>query len=253
MGSGAGASSIPIFIISFNRLTVLRKSIESYRQIAGHTLVIHDTGSTYGPLLAYLVELEQHGAVVYRDRPAIKYGDDLNSVNETVQSWLEQHPDADFYVVTDPDVMLEEGCSDIFGFYRFMIRKYGVPVVGPMLRIDDLPDHYPLRQRVINGHTRQYWHKTVEYTSWNSASIGFQSALIDTTFGMYPRHLPFRRLMKGIRTHQPYWARHLDWYIDPANLEDDQLLYLHLASNVSHWGGDWLRKKLEHGLNPPDP
>lgn len=246
-------SPIPIFIISFNRLTVLKQSLESYRQIAGHTIVIHDTGSTYAPLLDYLVELEQQGAVIYRDRPAIKNGDDLTSVNETVQSWLEQHPDVNYYVVTDPDVMLEDGCGDILRFYEFMITTYGVPVVGPMLRIDDIPDCYPLRQRVIDGHSKQYWDRTPSQTVWNSSSVAYLPALIDTTFGMYRRGRAFTRPTAGARTYKPYWAKHLDWYINPANMADDQLLYLRSASKASHWGGYWLRNKLEHGVNPPEP
>jgi hypothetical protein len=241
---------IPIFIISFNRLFVLKRSIESYRQVTGHTLVIHDTGSTYGPLLEYLAELEQEGATVYRGRRPIARPEDLNSVHETVQHWLELNPRVNYYVVTDPDVLLEEGCSDIFEFYRVMLEAHKVDVVGPMLRIDDIPNHYPLKQRVISKHTQIFWHKTPELTLWKSGVVGYQHADIDTTFGMYPRRVRFRRLLSGIRTYRPYWAKHLDWYIDPGNMTEDQKLYLQSASDVSHWGGPWLRNELEHAQIP---
>ncbi len=244
-------AAIPIFIISYNRLTVLKQSIKSYRQIIGHTIIVHDTGSTYPPLLDYLFELEQQDIEVYRNRPSILKPDDLNTVDETIQPWLARHPEVGYYVVTDPDVMLLGDCSDIFEFYKFILDNHDIPVVGPMLRIDDIPPHYPLQQRVIEGHTRQYWSKVPEYVCWNSAQVAYQRALIDTTFGMYSRRLPFRRRMLGVRTHKPYWARHLDWYIDPENIEEDQLLYLNESSDVSHWGGDWLRRKLEFGWSPP--
>ncbi len=247
---GARDDEIPIFIISYNRLSVLKQSIGSYREVQGHHIVIHDAGSTYGPLMEYLGELEQQGATVYRNRRPIVRDDDLNSVNETVQHWLEQHPAVNYYVVTDPDIALEEGCADILDFYRSMLDGHKVDVVGPMLRIDDIPDHYPLKKRAIEGHTAQFWHKNPETTIWRSVAVGYQYAAIDTTFALYPRRLRFQRLRSGIRTYRPYWAKHLDWYMDPDNLSEDQKLYLRTASDVSHWGGRWLRDKIGDVAGP---
>jgi hypothetical protein len=247
----SGLCSIPIFIISFNRLTVLKVAIESYRQLPGHSIIVHDTGSTYLPLLDYLSELERQGAVIYRNRASISRWDDLNSVNDTVRDWLGKHPTSRYYCVTDPDIMLESACSDLFEFYEFMLKTRGPQVIGPMLRIDDIPHHYPLRERVISGHAAQYWDKEPCRIDWKGRSVGYQFTRIDTTFGMYSRDVPFQRYRAGIRTYEPYWARHLDWYIDPTNMQEDQRLYLSSASQVSHWGGHWLRDKLHFGVDPP--
>ena len=243
--------TVPIFIISFNRLEVLKKSISSYAQLGDIDLVIHDAGSSHLPLLAYLTFLESQGVTVYRNRPAIDHGDDLNSVNETIQHWLQDHPDAEYYIVTDPDIELESGCSELLSFYQYVFSSFSdVDVVGPMLRIDDLPDFYPLKEKVIRGHTAQFWHKEPLKMSWSSKTIAYQHAPIDTSFGMYRRAQPFQRLLDGIRTYEPFWAKHLDWYIDPDNMSNDQKTYLMTASNVSHWGGGWLKTKLEKGLDP---
>ena len=241
---------IPIFIISFNRLESLKQSINSYLQIKDHQIVIHDTGSTYEPLLAYLGGLERDGTTVYWNKPSISSDKDLNSVNETVQNFLSKNPSIDFYVVTDPDIALEPGCDDIFDFYKFAIKTYELPVIGPMLRIDDIPDHYPLKEKVIRGHTAQFWSKQPINMTWNARTLRYQPAPIDTTFAMYPRNLSFRRLRSGWRTYEPYWAKHLDWYIDPDNMTDDQKYYLQTASSVSHWGGPWLRDKIISGVDP---
>jgi hypothetical protein len=243
--------TVPIFVISFNRLEVLRRSIASYRQLGDIEVVIHDSGSSHLPLLEYLEALERQDVTVYRNRSNIEDGDDLNSVNETVQHWLENHPEARNYVVTDPDIELEDGCSDLLSFYRYVLDNFSdVDVVGPMLRIDDIPDFYPLKEKVIRGHTAQFWHKEPLYMTWGAAAVAYQHAPIDTSFGMYRRTQPFQRLLHGIRTYEPFWAKHLDWYIDPSNMTDDQKVYLQTASKVSHWGGGWLKTKLEEGLDP---
>jgi hypothetical protein len=247
---------IPIFVISFNRLAVLKSTIDSYRQIEGTSIIIHDTGSTYAPLLTYLAELErEHVSVHYKQRPIIQ-DDDLNSVAITVLDWLSKH-DSPYYVVTDPDVALEDGCEDILEFFQHLLDVFpDIDVVGPMLRIDDIPNSYPLKSLVIQRHTDQFWHKTPEWISWRGQKIAYQRATIDTTFGMYRRGTTFRRLCKGVRTYAPYWAKHLDWYIDPQNMTEDQIFYLQTASDVSHWSGAWLRESLDRqssGLSAVNP
>ena len=67
---------------------------------------------------------------------------------------------------------------------------------------------------------------------------------IDTTFGMYRRGYAFRRLSQGFCAYAPYQARHLDWYLDPDALTEDQRYYMEHAFVVSPWGGVWLRRKL---------
>jgi hypothetical protein len=245
------APPVPIVIVSFNRLWALELAIASYRQIDGQVLVVHDTGSTHEPLLDYLSALETSGVEVWRNRPSIRQPSDLNTVDETIQAWLSRYPDTSHYVVTDPDICICDGCEDMFDFYRHVLDQRRVSVIGPMLRIDDIPDCYPLRDRVIHGHTERYWSQANEVVQWNGRSTKLQRAVIDTTFGMYPSELPFRRLNDGLRTHAPYWARHLDWYLDPQNLLADQIAYMGTASGVSHWGGEWLRGKLDLNIDPP--
>jgi len=233
-------SPIPIFIISCNRLNVLRKAIESYRNSikAPIQLIIHDNSSTYEPLLSYLEEIKNDGALVYKSKEIVDSDEKLNNVAITIQEWFSRH-DAPYYIVTDPDIALDSSGGDIIELYAYFLDLHPeINVVGPMwLRIDDIPDYYPLKNEVIRRHTKQFWHKTPHYISWKDSEIAYQDALIDTTFGMYRGGYKFQRLSKGFRVYEPYWARHLDWYINPNEMTDDQVYYMENASRVSHWGG----------------
>lgn len=241
------AEKVPIFIISYNRLRCLQTTIESYRKCIGSPfeLVIHDNNSTYRPLLDYLKQLEKEGVTVYYSTVNVAVEKQLDNVSDTIDDWFTKHS-ASHYVVTDSDIALEGNCEDILDLYDYLLETVkNIEVVGPMLRIDDIPNFYPLKQKVIERHTEQFWYKKPSTLQWRNKIIQYQLARVDTTFGMYRRDFKFHRLSNGYRTYAPYWARHLDWYINPNYMEDDQLYYLQHASGVSHWSGAWLREELE--------
>jgi len=240
------SSKIPIFIISFNRLEVLKTSILSYKNFikSPFEIVVHDNNSSYGPLLDYLKRLESRGITVFYNKENVLSGMQLNNVALSIEKWFSQN-DAPYYVVTDPDIALQEECGDILELYADLLKlNEEINVVGPMLRIDDIPPYYPLRTKVIERHYQQFWHKMPMDLTWRGKLIQYQNAPIDTTFGMYRYGFKFHRLSQGYRTYRPYWARHLDWYLNPKKLSDDQIFYLKNASEVSHWGGAWLCEEL---------
>ncbi len=236
---------VPIFIITCDRVTVLRQVIASYVATldAVIEIVLHDNGSRYQPMLQYLAALEDEGVTVYRTGQRIRTAGQLDSVADSVDDWMARHPQTPHYVVTDPDVALDGSSADMLQMYADVLDSTGIDVIGPMLRIDDLPDHYPLKAEVIKRHTAQFWHKEPRFLQWRGRAIAYQRAAIDTTFGMYRRGYRFHRLSEGYRTYAPYLARHLDWYLDPSSLEEDQRYYLGHASDAAHWSGPWLREK----------
>jgi len=237
---------IPIFIITCDRVGCLQATIDSYKKCIASPfeIVIHDNNSTYKPLLDYLKQLEQEGITVYHSTKSVTVEEQLNSVAQSIDDWFTSHS-ASYYVVTDPDIALEGNCEDILELFAYLLDTVkDIEVVGPMLRIDDIPDFYPLKQRAISRHTEQFWHKKPLTLRCRNKTIQYQSALIDTTFGMYRRGFRFHRLCKGYRIYAPYGARHLDWYINPAQMEEDQIYYLQHASGVSHWSGTWLRESI---------
>ena len=241
---------IPIFIISRDRLDVLQKCVRSLKQIkTPYQVVIHDNASTFPPLIEYLKQGEKSGEFIV-------YWHKINSLKEAAKSVADYLQKAEmegnkppYYCVTDPDIELRDVNGDILEFYAHLLDKTKpgqIKVVGPMLEIDDLPDHYPLKERVIQSHTRQFWGKKSYKTEYRAAKFDIQSAMIDTTFGMYRSSTPWKPMNRGYRTYAPYSARHLDWYIDPENMSEDQKYYLKTCRrDTGHWSSSYLNPVLK--------
>lgn len=221
--------TIPIFIISCNRLTVLKRSIESYKKLGDITIIIHDNNSTYPPMIEYLKRLESEGVEVYRHPEARgTFYDISESVENTIKSWFNYHK-ADYYVVTDPDIELENPSPQLLEHYKELLQDKRINVVGPMLRIDDLPDCYTLKDEMINSQKIQFWYK--ERGSYKGIEHVYCG--IDTTFGMYRSSFRFSRLNLGLRVFEPYMAKHLDWYLDIDNLNEEEQYYKDHATALS--------------------
>jgi len=247
--------TIPIFIIVKDRLSVLKESIASYeRNIkTPFEIVIHDNGSTFGKTTKYLRNLTKKGVKVYYHRQKFKNKKlELNSVGLSVRDYFKTHK-ASYYVVTDPDIFLDTSDGDVLEVYAYLLDRVSVPVVGPMLRVDDLPNHYPLKGRVVRSMNKRFWKKPSFVVSVGDKECRFMYSKIDTTFGLYRTGFDFKRKQEGIRVHPPYSARHLDWYMDPENMTEDQEYYLQRCRKdpamkiISHWSGVYLDQELRKG------
>jgi len=230
--------NIKIFVISFNRLSALQESISSFQKFfENHNIFIIDKASTYEPLLPYYDGLIKSGInIIYSD--AMTDGaagpGGLNDLYKVIDPLI---TDCDFYVVTDPDISIHNCSGDILQVYATLLNEMpDINIVGPMLRIDDIPENYPAREVCYWKHCEQFWHKKPKSTWVNDKEVYYQSAPIDSTFGMLRGNTSFKRLYQGIRTYYPYDAKHLDWYITPENITKDQLNYSQSTNTVSHWG-----------------
>lgn len=226
----------PIFIITCDRLQILDKAIQSYHTIGSDIeIVIHDNGTTFPETLDYLQEIEKYGVTVYW-KGKKNCASDLNDLQETINDFRKKKS-FENYVVTDCDIELHNIKPDILEFYSSVLNQYkNASVVGPMLEINDIPNHYPLKHRVVRSHSQKFWDKPQFGIEYKGKKIRAINACIDTTFGMYRAGFPFARLQLGIRTLAPYSALHLDWYIDPNNVSPDQQYYAHHCSpRISTW------------------
>jgi len=225
----------------------LKKSIQSYYDFikTPFEIVIIDFGSTYEPTLEYLKGLEREGVKIYRGERMLRKLDVDRPVQEAVGDYFKDHP-ASNYVVTDPDIALDNVEGDVLDVYAYLLEKFpSIPIIGPMLRIDDLPDHYPNKQKVIdweaglnwrglrNIHSIRYKDKIVKYIS---------RTRLDTTFRMNRAGTLWKRSKRAFRVLPPYGSKHLDWYLDPNNLTEDHKYYMeHAVWGISHSfgvGGD---------------
>lgn len=234
---------IPIFVITCDRLEMLKKSMESYSDHikAPFKIVICDQGTTFKPTVNFLKRMGSNGTKVYW-RGNVNKGRERNlardnaGINEYIQDYFKTHPKSN-YVVTDPDIFLDDVNGDILEAYTYLLGVMPeIAVVGPMLRIDDIPERYPLRRRLLkNSRHRSFHLREKHIINYNGGKIKYIHAKIDTTFGMYRAGTQWRRLQIGIRTFAPYSAKHLDWYVDPQNMTEDQKYYMGRASRNAHW------------------
>jgi len=229
---------IPIFIISSNRLTALKESIQSYYDCikTPFKIVIIDFGTNYEPTLEYLKHLENKKIKVYWSKK-ISYKGALNNIRPIIQDYFKTHPKSN-YVVTDPDIALDNVGGDVLDVYAHLLEKVPhIVVAGPMLRIDDIPDYYPLKDRLLFNSLESVYNRSgVWAIPYKNKVIKYTIARIDTTFGMRRAGEDFWRSRWGARTLPPYVARHLDWYLDPNNLTEDQKYYIrHASRRISTW------------------
>jgi glycosyltransferase involved in cell wall biosynthesis len=211
---------VPIFVISYNRGVYLERVIASYRrQSVPVDIVIHDFGSDDAETLRILVRLEASGVKVVRSSK-ITAGDQLNRVDETVQAYFRDMATPRRYVVTDCDIDLSIAAANSLTVYDDLLDRFPqAECVGPMLRIVDVPRHFPLYNKVMNRHIEQFWHREPQWQTLSSGeTVAYLPAPIDTTFALHRANEPFRRLKKAIRVYHPYEAQHLDWYQSAADL-----------------------------------
>lgn len=228
-------SPIPIFIIVHDRVTVLDRSVTSYINYIKTPIkiIFHDVASTYGPCLEYLEQKKKEGYDVYRS--------EINnhlSVMDTVRKYMNEHKDCEYFVLTDPDVELDNVNGDILEFFKYVSKKYNNKyVVGPVLRVDDLPDFYPRKKNVLERRAIHYRNRSTPSITYNNNTYKTICAEIDTTFQLVHVSLLSSKFPRGgYACYAPYQARHLDWYLDPNNLTDDQVYYSAHASPTAHWG-----------------
>ncbi len=238
---------IPIFVLTCDRLESLKRALKSYVDCIGtpFEIVIVDFGSTYQPTVDYIKEMEHDGVKVYWEHPAGHPGH-LNITNIPVQTYFHKRPKSN-YVITDCDIELDNVKGDILDVYSHLLNAIHSPPItsiGPMLRIDDIPDYYPLKKKLVLGGSHTVFHASPSHTvMYKGRKIKYTRAPIDTTFGMYKAGTQWTRLTSGVRLWAPYSAKHLDWYIDPNNLSPDQAYYMDHASKViTHWS-NWGRSK----------
>ena len=230
---------IPIFIIVHDQFEILKKSIASYETYIKTPIEICfiDNCTTYAPTLEYLKEKEEQGYKVYKN-----IHNHPRKIKHILKSYLKENLKCKYAVITDPDVELNNVNGDILEYYISLLNKFKCQSVGPHLKIDDIPDYYPLKKKIIgmtdSSHSKIFKHH-IHKINYKENQYKINICKIDTTFQLFStNNIPTWPTNKSIRTHAPYDARHLDWYIDPNNMTECQKFYTDNTTNLSHWNRD---------------
>ena len=157
-------------------------------------------------------------------------------MKDSINDYISKHPECEYVILTDPDIQLHNINKDIIQFYIHLLNTTNKDAVGPMLKIDDIPDHYPSKRVILERHGNGHWNKHKKSIEFNGNNYEYIETHIDTTFQLFkankiPNKFPTKN---SIRTLTPYAARHLDWYINPNNLTPCQLFYFFNTTNLSH-------------------
>ncbi|MEO6109544.1 MAG: glycosyltransferase family 2 protein [Candidatus Saccharimonadales bacterium] len=134
------------------------------------------------------------------------------------------------YILSDPDIIpTEQTPKDTIKHLYSLLQKFpDYDKVGVALKIDDIPEHYQMKQAVIDWESR----------FWDSSLLlkkDVFAADLDTTLAIYRGGTEWF-LSPSIRVAGKYAMHHEPWYQDLNNPTDDMLYYRIRASNdVSTW------------------
>lgn len=214
---------IPIIINSRNRVTMLRQLVNWCKQVTDQIIIL-DNDSDYEPLLEYYKEIKTEVTVKFLKQnfgsvALYRSGENLN------------HP---LFVYTDHDVLPRAECPlDVLEVFKDELLSSSFNKVGFGLEIRDLPDYYDLKQDVINWESK-FWQRRHK----DKFFIG----MIGHTFALYHHSKPswkYNKVVECLRTDYPYVARHLPWYVDSQNLDDEQKYYIKTATAVKENGAPY--------------
>lgn len=211
-----GLDGIPIFIVSYNRLSYIKSMISCLEKFGKKNLFIIDNASTYPPLLDYYKTLPYK---VFR--LSENWGYRVFWKNPIFDEYRK-----DFYIVSDPDIEpLDECPNDFVEKFFDMLYKYPMArKVGFSLKLNDLPSDSRLTKDVVN------WEK--KYYKMLIKGDGVYYADIDTTFALYvPDEIALSGFREAFRTAYPYQARHMPWYKDLGEVTDEDRYYAEHKTN----------------------
>lgn len=212
---------IPVYINTFNRLTTTRRLADQVAELDGAVPVIIDNASTYEPLLDWYTTT---GHEVVRLRENMGH-------HAPWTSGVILQDAAPLYVVTDCDLDIEGVPADVLSVLQEPLQwRRPAEKSGLSLRIDDLP---PWQEAVMRWEAR-FWKRRVSHDP------RFYWAAVDTTFAMYCAGLPVERAtqvagVRAVRAGRPYTARHVPWYLDGSNLDDENTYYFATANTSNSW------------------
>lgn len=217
--------NIPIYIISFNRLSYLKRLVARLEPAGYSNIHIVDNGSSYPLLLEWLDETphtvhrmdKNYGHRVLFDAPEF-----ASVVNDG------------YFVLTDPDVVPVDECPDDFieVFYNALQNHPFADKAGFSLKIDDLPDAFELKDAVVKWE-RPFYANPIKGTG----NPVLYKAPLDTTFALYRPRREWKNKDGAIRTGAPYVARHLPWYVDSRTIDPETAFYNKHDCGSGNWNG----------------
>lgn len=208
----------PIIINNFNRLSFLKKQINWLENAGYRNIYIIDNNSDYKPLIDYYTTLSYK---IYQLDKNMGYRAlwDTHIILRFI---------SDYYVYTDPDILPISDCpKNVLLHMKNLLLKYtDIGKIGFGLSINDLPEHYSLREKVI-FYEAKYWEIKINDEVYD--------ALVDTTFALYRPFSVGDWQLKAYRTDYPFIAKHLPWYENTTEPSEEEIYYINSTNKNSLW------------------
>ncbi|HEY7425200.1 MAG TPA: hypothetical protein VH682_13295 [Gemmataceae bacterium] len=225
--------SIPIFINARDLFAPMARLVD-WLLNAGYTRVhILDNDSSYPPLLEYYERMR-------KDIRIIPLGVNVGHTAIWDLKILERLNVSGPFVYSDPDIVPIAECPPhVVDFFLEVLRAFpNKTKVGFGLCIDDLPDHYKFKRKVIVWES-QFWETKLTPKLYD--------APIDTTFALYRPGSGYD--LCGIRSGFPYMARHAPWYENLDKPSADHAYYIrHAKAGTNNWSANELPAGLDQAI-----
>lgn len=221
-----------IYINNRNYLTWPKKMAEILLN-QNHHVIIVDNDSTYKPLLDWY-ENEKEIEVIK-----------LNLNGGHTAPWKYNVVDkSNFYAVTDPDLDISDIPNNWDDLLKFGLNKYNCGKAGFSLCDKGIPKENPAWIydeffKYPNGYNPTVWGNHIKLCD------NFFNFPVDTTFAVYSPGINY--FIGGIRSNEPYTAKHLPWHIvlkknEQSNsfqieMDDEIYYYFKNASSYSTTAG----------------
>lgn len=227
---------LPILIICRDLVSDLTSLVNWFEKTGHENIILLDNKSTYPPLLEYFSASPHE---------VIKLKSNFGHRSPWLSGFVERFDQATPFVVTDPDLLPDpDAPADSFEYFQELLLRYNdFDKVGFGLHIDDLPEINPYRDQVIQWET-PFWSKELEPLVF--------AAHLDTTLALHRPNTAYK-VTEAIRTGLPYMAKHLPWYRDPFNANEETSYYLKNRDNlIGYWNRQSLHPEVAKRFNNRD-
>lgn len=225
---------IPFIINNFNQLFYLQQLIEFLLNHKFKTIVVIDNNSTYPQLKDYYKELENEPRIkIYKLNQNIGHRA-LYSQKHIMEKYCKGYyflSDADCIPYSDMPLDFTTKMIGLLDKYYLRVSK-----VGLALNLDDIPDHYKLKEKVLDWEKR-FWKNEVE-TDVYEVPVDTTFALYKPAYGLRIVRSPF---LNGLRLAIKYKIKHGGWYENSLNPTAEHVYYKNSASTV----GSWVHKEIK--------
>lgn len=206
---------IPVIINNRDLLTWPKAMLERIQRYDGvGEIVIVDNASTYPPLLEW-----------YATNPCrIQRCENTGIAAPWISGVVANAP---FYVVTDPDMGLEDTPDDTLLYLKDRMMSLNIDKIGLGLDWQRVEDKSPYYKR-LHLYEKDRWEKSPVQENVH------MDVQIDTTFALYRVPVYF---IGGSSTTFPYVARHYPWEfsLEEARANEEFMYYMNNATSASSY------------------